>query len=420
MLKQKPMKRLRLNNSEAIHLGFAVKQYDGGNRNPRYYLTEDELVKLKKFRGLKVEVKSKSKSNEYKPKKEFVLSAWSKQGQMMEIDEYCKVYNLPRKDITSYKLVSHTGTPFYNIVFKENVIEIAKDEIDLDAIISKYINPVKVDVEISKNYNQYDFDVLTYSDVHIGMDTNSKGNSMYSVLWNAEEVLKASNLIVENVIQNQQSNILIVDELGDLLDGFNGKTTRGGHDLPQNMTNEEVFDCALKFKMNILDKLIYHYKEIKFNNICNDNHAGSFGYFVNSAFKSLAEQKYRDISVTNYRNFISHYFVNDVCFVITHGKDDSTLKFGFKPHLDTKQIEKIDQYCKHNDIYKRSKKIIFKKGDSHQTLFDMAGSDDFYYYNYPALSPSSQWVQNNFKKGRRGFVIESFVGIENTIKPIFL
>ena len=412
------MKRLRLNNSEAIHLGFAVKKSDGGNRNPRYYLTEDDFIKLKKFRDVKVEVKSKSKSNEYKPKKEFVLSAWSKSGQMMEIDEYCQTYNLPRKDITSYKLVSHTGTPFYNIVFKENVIEVAKDEIDFDAIISKHINPVEV--EVSKNYNQSDFDVLTYSDVHIGMDTNSKGNSMYATEWNAEEVIKASNLIVERVIQNQQSDILIVDELGDLLDGFNGKTTRGGHDLPQNMTNEEVFDCALKFKMNILDKLIYHYKEIKFNNICNDNHAGSFGYFVNSAFKSLAEQKYRNVNVNNYRNFISHYFVNDVCFVITHGKDDSTLKFGFKPHLDSKQIEKIDQYCKRNDIYKKSKKIIFKKGDSHQCLFDMAGSDDFYYYNYPALSPSSQWVQNNFKKGRRGFVIESFIGVENTITPIWI
>ena len=33
-------------------------------------------------------------------------------------------------------------------------------------------NPVSVKVE--KQYNQSDFDVLTYSDVHIGMDTNSK------------------------------------------------------------------------------------------------------------------------------------------------------------------------------------------------------------------------------------------------------
>ena len=411
------MKRVRLTNPEAIHFGFALKpkRKDG---NARYFLSDEEFKELKELRGLKVEVKSKSKSNEYKPKKEFVLSAWSKEGKMMEIDEYCQTYNLPRKDITSYKLVSHTGTPFYNIVFKENVVDVAKDEIDFDKIISKHIKPV--DVEIKKQTNQSDFDVLTYSDVHIGMDTNSKGNSMYATEWNADEVIKASDKMYNELIKNQQSDILIVDELGDLLDGFNGKTTRGGHDLPQNMTNEEVFDCALKFKMNLLDHLVYNYKKIRFNNICNDNHAGSFGYFVNSAFKSLAEQKYRNVTVNNYRNFISHYFVNDVCFVITHGKDDSTLKFGFKPHLDTKQIEKIDQYLKQNGVYQKAKKIIFKKGDSHQCLFDMCGSDDFYYYNYPALSPSSQWVQNNFKKGRRGFVIESFKGIENTIIPIWM
>ena len=411
------MKRVRLTNPEAIHFGFALKpkRKDG---NARYYLSDEEIKELKELRGVKVEVKSKSKSNQYKPKKEFVLSAWSKEGKMMEIDEYCQVYNLPRKDITSYKLVSHTGTPFYNIVFKENVVDVAKDEINFDKIISKHIKPVEVKIE--NKQNQSDFDVLTYSDVHIGMDTNSKGNSMYATEWNARKVYKASNNMVLETIKNQKSDLLIVDELGDLLDGYNGQTTRGGHSLPQNMTNEEVFDCALKFKMKILDNLIHYYGEIRFNNICNDNHAGSFAYFVNSAFKSLAEQKYRNVSVNNYRNFISHYFVNDVCFVITHGKDDSTLKFGFKPHLDTKQIEKIDQYLKQNNVYQKAKKIIFKKGDSHQCLFDMAGSDDFYYYNYPALSPSSQWVQNNFKKGRRGFVIESFIGIENTIKPIFL
>ena len=50
----------------------------------------------------------------------------------------------------------------------------------------------------------------------------------------------------------------------------------------------------------------------------------------------------------------------------------------------------------------------------------MATSDDFYYYNYPALSPSSQWVQNNFKKGRRGFVNESFKGLDNTMKVNFI
>jgi len=415
------MKRTRLTKNEAIFLGFVPKENESGRSKARYYVTDEDLHKLKLFKGEEtpaVKVKTESVPNDYNNKKEFVLSAWNKDGFMMDIDKYCEHYQLPRNDISSYKLVSHTGTPYYNIVFKENTLDIESSEIDFDSIISKHINPVVVDKV--KQYNQFDFDSLTYSDVHIGMDTNSKGNSMYSTLWNAEEVMIASNEMINQTIQNQNSDLLIIDELGDLLDGFNGKTTRGGHDLPQNMTNEEVFDCALRFKMNILDNLINHYQEIRFNNICNDNHAGSFGYFVNSAFKSLAEQKYENVTVNNYRDFISHYFVNDVCFVITHGKDDSTLKFGFKPHLDPKQTEKIDQYIKQNNIYGKAKKIIFKKGDSHQMLFDMAGSDDFYYYNYPALSPSSQWVQNNFKKGRRGFVLESFIGIENTIKPFFL
>jgi len=29
-------------------------------------------------------------------------------------------------------------------------------------------------------------------------------------------------------------------------------------------------------------------------------------------------------------------------------------------------------------------------------------------------------VQTNFKKGRRGFVLEGFKGLQNTIKPIFI
>ena len=83
------MKGIRLNNSEAIRLGFALKPKTR-HGNPRYYLTEEEVSKLDEMRGVKVEVKSKSKSNDYKPKKDFVLSAWSSEGKMMEIDEYCK------------------------------------------------------------------------------------------------------------------------------------------------------------------------------------------------------------------------------------------------------------------------------------------------------------------------------------------
>lgn len=409
-----------LNKEEAQKLGLKIRENDTGRNQSRYRLSnKDWQIILKHRNGESVNFEVETLPNDYKNKEKFVLSAWNKEtGQMMDIDTYCNHYLLPRKDITSYKLVSHTGTPYYNIVFKENITEEVLN-FDFDKIIQKHINPVKYE----KNYYgdlENDFDTLTYSDVHIGMDTDKDKNSMYAVEWNKETILETAKTIVSKTIEQQKSPFLVVDELGDFLDGFNAQTTRGGHALPQNMTNEEAFDCALEFKMILVDGLVSYYDEILFNNICNDNHAGAFGYFVNKAFKDIVKIKYPGIKVVNHRKFMNHYFVNGVCSIISHGKDDKTLKFGFKPFLDSKGLEKIDQYCKQNEIYKRAELIIFKKGDSHQCLFDMCTSDDFYYYNYPALSPSSQWVQNNFKKGRRGFVNESFNGLESSIKVNFI
>jgi hypothetical protein len=187
------------------------------------------------------------------------------------------------------------------------------------------------------------------------------------------------------------------------------------------MDNQKAFDVAVYFKVHLVDMLMSSYKKIVMNNICEDNHAGSFGYVVNSAVKSILEIKYKNVEVNNFRKFINHYFVGDHAFVITHGKDSKNLKFGFKPVLDTKQSEKIDQYLKHNGVYKKSKFVEFSKGDSHQMLFDYCTSDDFEYCNYPAFSPSSNWVQTNFKKGRSGFVLSTVEKKKNikNVTPIW-
>lgn len=407
LAKEYDYKYVRVAKELALELG---KNYPGGALKEYCKKTIKEIF-------VKVSSKSETKANDYKQK--FVLSAWNQEnGQMMDIDKYCQHYSLPRKDISSYKLVSHTGTPYYNIVFKEiqNV-----EEFDFDAILSKYENfkPAKYKGN-QNNPKVSDFDTLTYTDVHIGMDTDSTKNSMYPVDWSLNGIMDSYKIMIDKTIETQTSDTIVVDELGDFLDGFNGLTTRGGHKLPQLMTNEEAFDTALEFKIKMIDDLQKHYSKIIINNICNDNHAGSFGYFVNSSLKNFSDRVFKNVEVINHRQFINHYGIGKICFIITHGKDDVTLKFGFKPNLDSKGMEKIDQYCKQNNIYKDYDLIVFKKGDSHQCLFDMCTSDDFYYFNYHALSPSSQWVQNNFKKGRRGFVLEKWDKLNCTLTPIFI
>jgi len=247
------------------------------------------------------------------------------------------------------------------------------------------------------------FDRLVYTDVHIGMNVNPDGYSLYGGLWNEEELTKRLELMVKHTLSNKKSKTLIIHELGDFLDGWDGFTTRGGHSLPQNMDNQKAFDTALTFKIQLIDALIPYYDKIKCINICNDNHAGSFGYIANSAFKTYIEFKYVErIEIINQRRFIDHYTQDNVTFILTHGKDDKSLKFGFKPILDARQIEKIKNYIDENKLH--SQKIEFSKGDSHQYIFDNSTSKHFCYQNFPAFSPPSNWVQTNFQNSMSGFV----------------
>ena len=382
----------------------------------QYRLTHEQYEEKKRL--LKKSKPNKRKLKEVIVKKDKhgrVTSTTEKlQSKPIAVPEHFEVIKVSTSKTTGQQWVQYAPR-------KEEV----KDEVakfDLEGIIKKQLKNINVikQVRVKLRDVKNDFDTLTYTDLHIGMHPNKKGNSMYVKSWNKQDIEDTAELIISKTLENQQSETLIVDELGDFLDGYNGQTTRGGHELPQNMTNEESFDCGLDFKMKLVNAFAPYYNDIMFNNICNDNHAGSFGYFVNSAFKQLSENIYSNVKVNNYLQFVSHYIHDNVCFIISHGKDDSTLKFGFKPHLCAKQIEKIDHYIKQNKLYGKAERFIFKKGDSHQLLFDYTGSSDFDYFNYMASSPPSQWVQNNFKNSKRGFVLESFKGIESTVKNVFI
>lgn len=247
--------------------------------------------------------------------------------------------------------------------------------------------------------NECLFDRLVYTDTHVGMMVTDY--SLYGGLWNEEELDKMCNKMIEHTIENRKSNILYIDELGDFLDGYDAQTVRKAHHLPQNMDNQKAFDVGLSFKLKLIQSLAPYYNKIICHNVCEDNHAGSFGYILNSAFKTAIEMMLPNVSVINLRKFIEFYKVGKYTFVLSHGKDSVSLKFGFKPKLDKVQENKIDNYIDRNGL----KGIIeFSKGDSHQYLFDSSTAQRFNYYNYPALSPSSSWVQVNFQQGISGFI----------------
>lgn len=364
----------------------------------------------------KIVLKTTSFSNEID-----LLRTYIKRNRNRLLDKHEGIYNatdsvdVPNTSVKHLWLKTKESSIFVkNPEYVEPQAEEVK-EIDFTNIFKDKVKPIKLH-KISNKLDLSIFDRLVYTDVHIGMEVNQNGYSLYDGVWNENEIEKRLEIMVYNTLKNKKSDTLIIHELGDFMDGYDAVTTRGGHSLPQNMDNQKAFDVGLGFKIRLIDALAPYYNTIECINICNDNHAGSFGYIVNSAFKAYIELKYENVKVVNQRKFIDHYIVENRCFILTHGKDDKNMKFGFKPHLDAVQIEKIKNYI---DEYKlHNYKIEFSKGDSHQLLLDFTSSSAFEYQNFGAFSPPSDWVKTNFKNTNSSFIVFNYYENQKSINPI--
>jgi len=367
------------------------------------------IIKEERSRDPDLDIVTSTETNQYEKSINLAAmpSAWSSEkNRFYTIEEYCDTYGLDKNSVKSSKLVSHNASHMvYNIAFFTDEEEAILDiENNFEKIVQKYVKPITLDKSKNNFSESVFFDRLVYSDVHIAMDVQGKdGDPLYDGKWDKEEILKRLDVMINHAIVYRRSNTLVIDDLGDFMDGLGGQTTRKGHELPQNMNDLEAFDLALEFKIKLIDSLVGIYDTIICNNITNDNHSGAFSYFVSSSTKSILEQRYPGIvTVNSIKRFMDHYSVGKHTFILCHGKDGGEMKFGLKPKLDAVQADKIDQYCKEHKLY-NGNFIEFSKGDSHQAIYDDTTSNDFHYYNYPAFSPPSNWVKTNFGKSKSGF-----------------
>ena len=106
--------RKRLKPQEAELLGFETKPNlpDG---NAKYSINTKEWDKILEYRiSQNTEKQIEESPNDNLTKsKPFILSAWNNtNGKILDINEYCIVHNLPRQDVRSYKLITHTAITF--------------------------------------------------------------------------------------------------------------------------------------------------------------------------------------------------------------------------------------------------------------------------------------------------------------------
>ena len=251
----------------------------------------------------------------------------------------------------------------------------------------------------------------TLSDMHVGLEPNPNNKSLFSYEYNAEvfksNLDKVFNSILKEYTANGRFDLLIILDLGDGLDGWNGQTTRGGHSLDQNMSNEQAFTAYVEGKINLIENCIHAgiANKIVVKNITNDNHSGSFAEIANTTIKMILDRVYSkdDVEFNIITRFMDHFEYGDHTFILTHGKDAKHMFKGLPLHLNDKAINFINNYIDHYDI--KSKYIHVEKGDLHQLAY--ARSQRFDYRNFMSFAPPSAWIQHNFGDTYSGYSIQT-------------
>lgn len=260
---------------------------------------------------------------------------------------------------------------------------------------------------------------ITISDDHVGLEPNPNNNGLFKYEYNAEIYANSYEKVFNSVIKEFRTHgkfdLLLLDNLGDEQDGWNGFTTRGGHALPQNMTNAEVFETCIDVKVKMIKSLVENNiaNKIILRKVTNDNHSGDFGHTINLAVKKIINLIYSNdiVEVETLTQFLEHRIYGDHCFILTHGKDTKQMFKGLPLKLDEKTINFINDYLRFYDI--KSKYVHVEKGDLHQIGYNKCNTFD--YRNFMSFAPPSSWVQHNFGDCYSGYSIQVIPKFENEI-----
>lgn len=251
----------------------------------------------------------------------------------------------------------------------------------------------------------------TVSDMHVGLEPNPGGTSLFAYEYNEtifkQNLDKVFNSLCKEYDNHGRFDILVIDDLGDGLDGWNGQTTRGGHPLDQNMSNEEMFRVFVEGKLALIENCIKAgiANEVIVRNVANDNHSGSFASIANMTIQMLLNRTYSDKDVKFYilNRFMEHFQYGDHTFILTHGKDAKHMFKGLPYNLNDKAISFINDYIDHYNI--NTKYIHVEKGDLHRIGYDRTKKFD--YRNYMTFAPPSAWVSHNFGDCYSGYSIQT-------------
>jgi hypothetical protein len=271
--------------------------------------------------------------------------------------------------------------------------KLAKENLDLKKNTNFHIIE---DVEIkpyriTKKYDAGKDLVLHLSDIHVGACCNS--GSLYTNNWNEEELERRLDTIIDLIGDNFGTvNTIVINMLGDYLDGMDGMTARRDHIMPQNMDNREQFNVFIRQMLGFIGQLSNYCSDIIIYAVPEGNHGGTADYMAIKALEYAVGKKFPDIQFTVFEKYYGHYEFNGHTYVIEHGKDGRFMTKAMPLNLNDQSSVMIRDWLDAEGIHESGIHII--KGDLHSNNLNSCRKFD--YRNVLSLFGNSDYSMMNY------------------------
>lgn len=360
-------------------------------------------------KNIDVENETVTEVNDYpndKTKKVQGFTAVGDDGQLMNIEQYCKHYGLDSSKIRSYKLISHSGIPFYNCVFYEEVVEPVVTEKELKDLISEGLKNIKYSPLRRDTNNK--IGIVKIADLHLGAYVdNLIRTKNFSIDILANKLLEAAISVNERNYSTVHVHIL-----GDLIESFTGlshKNTWKG--LDKAMVGAEAVKLVVKILHDNFLSHISNLSEIKVvagnhDRVTSDNKEDVQGGAANLVCWGLELIGYK----VEFNPLVITHTIGNICHILTHGHHALSKKSTKQLCWDYGVQGKYNLICE-GHLHSIIQKLNINQRDNFHTIQDDAV--DHRRMNLPSF------FTGNFFSESLGYTSESgFVIVEDNGKGI--
>lgn len=251
--------------------------------------------------------------------------------------------------------------------------------------------------------------ILHLADIHVGAALSS--TSLFENEWNEQELIRRLNHLVEEVNKLGPFNKIIINFLGDYLDGMDGMTARRDHVMPQNMDNKKQFNIFINRMLNFIEDLSQITNNIEIFAVPEGNHGGYADYFAIKALKFATEARFPTILFHVFDKYFGTFSHRNHIYVTMHGKDGQFMKKPMPLNLNDTTSTLIRDWLDRENIYGDNIHIV--KGDLHSNNLNSCRKFD--YRNVLSLFGDSDYSQMNYVSNSQGVSYDLFIGEVRTI-----